>query len=283
MAQYTVFGSGEPYSLAVLGDGTPNITLGSYFYIYGGMGSGSWYCSGGRLYIPNHAPLFGNDVTLKIWKSTTTPVDLSTAPIHEQTVTVPNAAGWVEASWPAVPVATGEYVFIGYAFASPVQAYYIYGDAGNSHVRSVDNVDLVLAEPAPPGVLARSRYRIGTGSTQGGSTGYGTDIIITDTPASELPLPIAEYGFNETSGTTAHDSSGNDHDLTLNSESNIGMGRPVPRAGSALHQVGGGAEHAVTNAAPWAETDHRTLMFWGRRGTEGANDWSHSVGIISDA
>lgn len=277
MAQYTIFGSNEPYSLGVLSDGGPNITLGSYFYIYGGMASGSWYCSGGRLYIPNHAPLFGNDVTLKIWKSTSTPVDLSTAPIHEQTVTVPNAAGWIEASWPAVPVATGEYVFIGYAFASPVQMAYIYGNAGGSHVRSIDNVDLALAESTISGFSQRSRFRIGAGSTQGSSTGYGTDIIITDSPELELPLPVAEYGFNETSGTTAYDSSGNDYDLTLNSESNLGMGRPVPYAGKALHQVGGGDTHKITNLAPWVDTAHRTLMFWGRRGTEGTDTWSHTV------
>lgn len=280
MAQHTVFGSGAPaYTLTVYSDGTPNITLGNYLYPYGTMATG-WYCSGGRVYIPNDPAITNQQIAIKMWKSSTggVPADLSTAPLCDVTTTTPAGGGWVEVTWDPVAIASGELVFIGYAFANPgpSQAYYLHAPSpASGTIRSVDNVDLVLAEATVTVVSptsSRGRFRIGSGSTGSSTAWYGVDIIVTDT-AEALPEPIAEYGFNETTGTTAEDSSGNGHDLTVNSTSNFGMSR----VGNGLHQVGGGGANMITNATAWLETSHRTMMFWGRRGTEGTNNWSRTV------
>lgn len=284
MAQRTVFGSGAPaYTLTVYGDGSPDITLGNYLYPYGAMATG-WYCSGGRVYIPNDPAVTGQQIAIKMWKSATggAPADLSTAPLCDVTTTTPAGGGWVEVTWDPVAIASGELVFIGYAFANPgpSQAYYLYAPSpASGTVRSVYDIDLVLAE-ATVTVLSptssRGRFRIGSGSTGSSVAWYGVDIIVTDIPA--MPEPIAEYGFNETSGITAHDSSGNGHDLTLLSESNFN----VSRVGNGLHQVGGGSSYRIVNPAPWLETAERTMMFWGRRGSEGGNTWSHSVYMMAE-
>lgn len=275
MAQHTVFGSSAPpYSLTVFSDGSPSITLGNYLYPYGSMATG-WYCGGGRVYIPNDATLFGQQITIKMWKTPNggSPVDLAEAPLQEVTVATPSsAAGWIEGTWEPVQIDSGDMVFIGYSFVSPREAYYMHtNSAGAGITRSVDDVDLVLAE-ATITTLATgtSRGRFRQGSTQGTSTAwYGVDIIVTD---SVLPDPIAAYGFNETSGTTAYDETGNGHDLTVNSPTNFAMSRE----GNGLHQLTD-PNNKITNAAPWLETAQRTMMFWGRRGSEGTGSWSKTV------
>ncbi|MGE5298663.1 MAG: N,N-dimethylformamidase beta subunit family domain-containing protein [Acidobacteriota bacterium] len=282
MAQHTVFGSGTPpYLLTAYSDGTPNIVLGNYLYTYGAMASG-WYCAGGRVYIPNDPSVFNQSITIKAWVSTTAAVDLSTAPLVEKVTTTSANAGWAEVTWDT-PFALnpGDLVFIGYEFVDPQQMFYVHAASPQGHIiRSVDDVDLVLAE-ADISILVpnsgRGRYRIGSGSTGHSEAWYGADIIVTDEGAGPMPEPIAEYGFNETGGTTAEDATGNNHDLTVNSASNFGMGRPMPLAGNALHQVGGGAPHRIANAADWLETPERTVMFWARRGSEGADTSSRSV------
>lgn len=258
-------------------DGSPSITLGNYFYVYGAMSS-TWQCIGGRLYLPNSTHVNGREVTIKAWLLTTSGVDLSTTPLREAPVTAGASGGWVEVSWAPFAVGLGEMVFVGYTFTSPYQTSYVHTPSPSSAlVRSVDNVDLALAESSVTTLTPntqRGEFKVGTGSTLSSTAWYGVDIIVTDTVT---PDPIAAYGFNETSGTTAYDETGNGHDLTLNSASNFGMSRE----GNGLHQVGGGSANAIINSAPWVETDHRTLMFWGRRGTEGANDWSHTVSILA--
>lgn len=282
MAQHTVFGSGAPaYSLSVGNDGNPNIVLGNYLYTYGAMATG-WWCSGGRVYIPNDPAITNEGITIKAWVSTTTPVDLATAPLVQKTTTTPSGGGWAEVLWD-VPfqLHAGDLVFVGYEFTSPRQAMYMYGSTATSgFTRSEDNVDLVLAE-SPIIVTTpdtyRGRYKMGTDPTGGSHLWYGADIIVTDLPVLPRPNPIAEYGFNELTGTMAHDSSGNGYDVTLNSESNLGMGRPAPRAGRALHQIGGGPEHRITHAIDWLDTPKRTLMFWGRRGSGSVEEFSGTV------
>jgi len=278
MAQHTVFGSSAPsYTMTAYNDGSPSITLGNYFYVYGGMASG-WQCVGGRVYLPNSPHLNGRDVSIKAWHLTTSIVDLSTTPLREVTVTPGLSGGWVEVSWAPFSASAGEMVFIGYSFVSPYQTSYVHTPSpDNSFVRSLDNVDLALAEASITTLspnTQRGEYRLGTGATVSSTAWYGMDIVVSD---SAMPAPIAAYGFNEISGTTAFDETSNGHDLTLNSASNFGMSRE----GNGLHQVGGGGANLITNAASWVETPHRTMMFWARRGSEGANTWSHSVYTMS--
>lgn len=277
MANYTVFGSGAPaYTLTVYADGNPNITLGNYFYTYGSETAG-WRCRGGRVYLPNDAAINSQFVTISAWVSTTTPVDLATTPLKQVTVQTQSAGGWTEVLWDSpFTINTGDFVFIGYAFSSPRQAYYVHAPSpSSSFVRSVDNVDLALAEPnltVLTPATGRGRFRQGGGATGSSSAWYGTDIMV-DT--GDLPAPIAAYGFNETAGTTARDVSGNGHDLTVLSASNFNVGYTA----NGLHQVGGGGAYRITNPASWLETNHRTVMFWGRRGMEGGNTWSNSVSL----
>lgn len=148
MAQHTVFGSGTPpYLLTAYSDGTPNIVLGNYLYTYGAMASG-WYCAGGRVYIPNDPSVFNQSITIKAWVSTTAAVDLSTAPLVEKVTTTSANAGWAEVTWDT-PFALnpGDLVFIGYEFVDPQQMFYVHAASPQGHIiRSVDDVDLVLAE-----------------------------------------------------------------------------------------------------------------------------------------
>lgn len=271
MDQHTVFGSGAPaYTLSVYNDGSPNITLGNYFYTYGSMASG-WSCVGGRVYIPNNAGVTGKTITISVWQSTT-PLDLSIPPLASGSVVTPVSGGWAEVQW-STPIAMtpGTFIFIGYAFASPSQAYYLHAPSPtNSFIRSIDNVDLVLSEATYPETIGqRGRFRIGTGATGSTDAWYGTDIIVAPTTSK----PIAEYGFNETTGSTAADTSGNGHDLTLLSSANLNVGA----TGNGLHQVGGGGSYRISNTAPWLNTSKRSMMFWGRRGSEGADTLSQSV------
>lgn len=276
MANYTVFGSGVPsYTLTAYGDGFPAIILGNYFYTYG-SGVGGWRCRGGRLYVAPHDNLYGREVALMAWKVTTSPVDLSTAPLKAGTAIVGPSGGWVEALWDEpFTIAPGEFIFIGYQFVGEeVDQWYVHSPSPSpTYVRSSDDVNLVLAEATistTSPTTQRAQYRMGTGSTVYGTAWYGVDIMVDD---GAVPVPIAEYGFNETSGTTAYDSSGNGRHLTLNASSNLGIGK----TGNGLHQVGGGLPNRITNSAPWLETTYRTIMFWGRRGSEGAGEWSPSV------
>jgi hypothetical protein len=277
MANYTVFGSGVPANtLTVFSDGSPNITVGNYFYTYGSNTSG-WRCRGGRVYVPSDAATNSQPITIMAWVSTTTPVDMSTAPFKSVATTTQPAGGWVEVLWDTpFTINSGEFVFIAYAFGNPREAYYMHvASPSGTYIRSGDNVDLAFAEPnisTMSPVSGRGRFRQGTGSTGSTTAWYGSDIMVDD---GALPTPIAEYGFNELSGITAADSSGNSHDLTVNSASNFNVGN----TGNGLHQVGGGGANLISNTATWAETNHRTVMFWGRRGSEGTNDWSNTVSM----
>lgn len=277
MANYTVFGSGTPaYTLTPYTDGSPNITLGNYFYTYGSNVAG-WRCRGGRVYIPNSADTLNRSITIMAWVSTTSPVDLSTTPLKSVVTTTPASEGWAEVLWDApFTISPGDFVFIGYAFDSPREHAYIHAPSPSiTFIRSSDNVDLAFAEPTINSLSPatyRARFRIGTAATDDSQAWYGVDIMVDDGEGA-LPTPIAEYGFNETSGTTVADSSGNNRDLTVNSASNLGVGK----TGNGLHQVGGGLPNRIINSAAWLETSYRTMMFWGRRGSEGASDWSSTV------
>ena len=277
MTQHTVFGSGTPaYSLAVFTDGAPSIMLGNYFYTYGALATG-WYCTGGRVYIPNDANVTNKPIQIKVWTTTTTgaPIDLSTAPIESVSTTTPAGAGWVEVEWASpITLNSGDMMFVGYQFDSPANVNYLYAASpNNSYVRSADDVDLVLAEASlatTSPATARGQYRYGTDPTGSSSAWYGTDVIISDTTT---PAPVAEYGFNETSGTTAADSSGNGHDITVSDPTNFAVGR----TGNGLHQLGGGDPNKITVLAPWYTGAERTMMFWARRGSEGGNTWAKTV------
>lgn len=277
MANYTVFGSGTPpYTQTVYADGSPNITVGNYFYTYG-SGTAGWRCRGGRVYLPNDPAINTQSITIMAWVSTTTPLDLATSPLKSVATTTQAAGGWTEVLWDTpFTINSGDLVFIGYAFGAPRQAYYIHAPSPSStFIRSGDNVDLAFAEAnitTTSPTTGRARFRQGTGATGNTSAWYGVDIMVDD---GALPEPLAAYGFNELAGTTAQDETSNNRDLTVNSSSNFNVGR----IGNGLHQVGGGTSHRILNAASWLETDHRTVMFWGRRGAEGANTWSNTVSL----
>lgn len=280
MAEHRVFGSGAPpYGLSVMSNATPYATAGNYLYPYGAMATG-WYCTGGRVFIPNDAVLFSQSIIIKMWRVGTSPVDLSTAPLRSVTVTTPASSGWVEATWTPVLMSGGQLAFIAYEFPAPRQGYYIaVSSPSNDPIRSVEDVDLALAAATVTATdpdTSRGAYRIGTGSTTAITMWFGVDIIVSDDiPA--MPTPIAAYSFDETSGVTAYDSSGSNHHLALNSSSNLGAGR----TGNGLYQLSSG-KLDIVNAAPWMETAQRTMMFWGRRGSEGTNQYSHTVYMLND-
>ena len=151
MANYTVFGSAAPtYTMTAYTDGNPSIIVGNYFYTYG-SGTAGWRCRGGRVYIPNNADVTSKSITIKAWKGSLTgaPVDLSTTPLKEGTVTTGASGGWAEVLWdvPFAMVSGSDYVFIGYQFQTDSDQNYIHTASPQSgFVRSVDDVDLVLAK-----------------------------------------------------------------------------------------------------------------------------------------
>lgn len=276
MDTYSVFGNGTGSSNpTVYTDGGPNITLGNYFYTYDSIVRN---CVGGRVYIPYDGAVLNQSITIMAWKHSINgaPVDLGATPLRSGTTTTSGAAGWTEVLWDTpFTVGDGELVFIGYAFGGAAQIAYIHAPSpSNNPVQSNDNLLLVLAEAdidTTDPDAGRGRFKIGTAAPGNSQAWYGADILLADTDV-DLPLPIAEYSFNETEGIVAHDTSGNSYDMTLLSESNINVGR----TGNALHQVGDGSAFQISLPSPWLETPHRTIMFWGRRGTNNPG-WSGTV------
>lgn len=90
------------------------------------------------------------------------------------------------------------------------------------------------------------------------------------TSPQTLPDPVAAYGFEEASGTTAADGSGNGHDGTLTGASRTDDGR----FGAALRFDGAGQVVTVPGRASLDLAGDYTLSAWARAGGSSAGSWS---------
>lgn len=191
MDRHTVFGDsqGEPpldiYTYAQAPK--EKIMVGNYFYAYGAMAAG-WHCSGARVWVTGAADTAWKELEISVWRTHDTPVDISTAPLASVTSYSDGWSGrWVEVTWPTpLTMSAGDLFFIGYRFLEEDvnHIYFSSGptDIGAASIRSVDDVDLVLAEDEISklfGSTMRGQYRVGNGPTETWYSWYGTDIIVT--------------------------------------------------------------------------------------------------------
>lgn len=275
MADHTVFGTGvPPWTPTVHTDGTPSIQLGNYFYTHGSSVDG-WRCRGGRVYFPDDATTNSQTVAISVYLTdSVTAVNLSNPPIASGTTTIGSSGGWAEVTWAPFTVqpAATQFVFIAYEVLSVLGAYVAVPSltVGSGSIAANDGSDLALLEEVRDSI-SRGYSRLGSDATVQQTQWYGTDIILDE--GQDTPLPIAAYGFNETSGTTAHDDTDNERHLEVLSSANFNTGRNA----NGLHQGGDGGDYRIENTIDWLETDHRTVMFWGRRGAEGVGTWSHTI------
>lgn len=269
MTVHSVFGAGAPLgTFALYNDAGDVINMGSIFYV--GTGQTGWTCNGAKLWVPSGVTLPAT-VTLEArYDVQDTTNNLDTAALRSVTVPTVTGPAWVEASWTPFTIAAGVRVLISYTFPSAIGSYLYATAADGNFISAADSSPLFMSENVD--VNHRSYYKIGAAAPQVtlGGNFYGVDIVTDD---GLTPAPIAAYGFNETSGVIAADSSGNHHDLTLNSTSNF----DVSREGNGLHQLGGGSTYKITNATSWFEPAHRTMMFWGRLGSIGTPASSQTV------
>lgn len=269
MTKHSVFGSGTPPgTYGLYNDGSGSIDVGNCFYVYGGVTG--YACTGAKLWIPSGVTLPAQVVIEARYQVTESVNNLDTAPLRQVTTSTIAGPAWLEVPWPPFALTSGEVVLISYHFTSSVQNYLYAAAPSNDYILAEDGSNVAFSENFD---AARCGYfRVNTGGVQTpfAAAFYGVDIIVDD---GQTPLPIGEYGFNETSGITAYDSSAGNHDLTVNSSANF----DISREGNGLHQVGGGGANRITNAAPWFQSVNRSLMFWARRGSEGADASSNTV------
>jgi hypothetical protein len=269
MTKHSVFGSDPfPATLGLYNDGAGVLDIGNVFYVYGG--ATGYTCTGAKLWMPDGVTLPAQVTIEARYHVTQTANNLDTAPLRQVTVDTTTGPGWLEVLWTPFALASGENILISYHFVAAGEAYLYALAPDSNYILASDGSNIALSESVDAARGAYYCYNSGTVYTPAYGTFYGVDIIVDD---GLTPLPLAEYGFNETSGTIAYDSSVNSRDLTVNSALNFN----VSREGNGLHQVGGGSENKITNPAAWLETTSRTVMFWGRRGSEGADVPSNTV------
>lgn len=269
MAVHSVFGAGPPTgSFGLYNDAGDVIDMGSIFYV--SNGTVGWSCRGAKLWVPSGVTLPATVTIEARYGATKTTNNLDTAALRSVTTNTVTGPAWIEVSWAPFAIDAGVNILISYSFPSAVSSYLYATSSSDNYIGAADGSHIYMSENIDP--QFRSYYRIGSNPPAIAAAGsfYGVDIVADD---GTTPLPIAAYGFNETTGVITADSSGNGHDLTLNSSSNL----DVSREGNALYQVGGGGANRVSNAAAWLETANRTVMFWARRGTEGTNTSSQTI------
>jgi hypothetical protein len=269
MAMHSIFGAdAPPGSFAVYNDAGGVISLGNVFYA--ANGTTGWTCRGAKLWVPAGVTLPVAQVTIEArYQTTDTAHNLDTPALRQATAsTAITGPAWLSVTWLPFAIDAGQNVLISYSFAN---SSYLYGaSADGGFISASDGSPIVMSEQV--NAQKRSYYRVDLQQPAAGMNQplYGVDIIADD---GTTPLPLAEYGFNEISGTSASDTSGNGHNLTVLSPANF----DVSREGNGLHQVGDGYSYLIANATPWMETPSRTLMFWGRRGTDGAGGASRTA------
>ncbi|MEO7905183.1 MAG: N,N-dimethylformamidase beta subunit family domain-containing protein, partial [Candidatus Saccharimonadales bacterium] len=263
MAKHSVFGSADlPVTLTLGDDGPGSIVVGNIFYTT--LGAPTYACSGAKLWLPPGVTVPAQvTIEARYDVADINVNNLDTPALRSVTLSTAGVTGWLLVSWPTFAVEPGKMVLISSSFSGGRQTYLYHAQGDDNAIPATDGSPLYRSERATAPYNS-SYYQINGGSVQGTAATftYGVDIIVDDA------TPIAAYGFNELSGTTAYDATANSHDLTLNSTSNLG----VSRIGGGLHQIGGGAANQITNAAPWFTAPDRTLSFWARRGDNGTAD-----------
>lgn len=174
-------------TVTVYNDGTPTITLGNAFYVFGPTAY-KRQCIGGRFWCPSGASLPGT-VTLMAFAFTglvgNAAFDLSQPPLRSATVATTGGPGWVEATWTPFDMQSGTPVLIAYQF--PDAPYdYLYNSPSDSnawHPYDVASPGVYMAAVSDqtPGGISFSRAYFIQGSGQGTSSAYyGTDILVSD-------------------------------------------------------------------------------------------------------
>ena len=269
MTKHSVFGSDPiPATLGLYSDGPGTINVGNCFYIYGG--ATGYTCTGAKLWVPSGVTLPAQVTIEARYNVTATTSNLDSGPLREVTVSTITGPAWLEVSWDPFVLTNGEVILISYRFVSTNQEYLHALVGHQDYITASDGSNIAFSETADAARGGYYRLDLGSVQTPAFGTFYGVDIVVDD---GLTPLPIGEYGFNEVAGTTAFDSSVGNHDLTVNSPANF----DISREGNGLHQVGGGGANLITNATPWLESGNRTIMFWARRGSDGADVSSRTV------
>jgi hypothetical protein len=221
---HTVFDTGLPAgaSLGSYNDAGAGAWIGTQFYLTT-LPARAWKLIGMRIYVPTGSSLIGQTGYIAVARR-----DYANGGIYHGSgsgETYPNtwetngsktamgrslAAGWnsfyFNASWKAYSL---DGLILGYSIGGG--NYYIYDSSiSNSSIQASDGTNLYLSES--DGVSsggARSFYYAGSGSTSlTNARWYGIDIIVRETPIT-IPNPVAAYNFDEGTGTTSQDVSGN--------------------------------------------------------------------------
>lgn len=263
MVMHSIFGSGAlTPDLALANDGTGSIQVGNVFYLVNG--TPEYTCRGARLWLPSEVTVPAQ-VTIEARYDVTAADqnNLDTPALRSATVATGGVSGWLDVSWAPFTVEAGKMVLISYSFSGGERVYLYRIEPSDDAVQASDGSPLYRSERTTP-PYSSGYFRMDSNAPQAppGTFTYGVDILLDDTRS------LAEYGFNETGGTTAADETDNHRDMTVNSPSNF----DVSRTGNGLHQVGGGLTNRIAMAASWFEVPQRTVMFWARRGNAGTSD-----------
>lgn len=291
MSKYTVFGDDPlPYSSLAYADGSPSIEAGNIFYTTSTNGPvDNWRCTGARVWIPNDPTVTNRPLTIRVYVGTITTgtsAAFGAVPMQEKTVTTPLTGGWCEAMWDT-PFTTDFgpdacFMAVTYIFADPADAgkYLAASGLAPDAIPSASaGSSLVLAEADATGAYQwahRGQYIINT-SPADSTTYYNTDIIMDDAAAPETFTPVAAYGFNESTGTTINDSTGNDWNLTTLSENFVQDGHystAITSPGNNLTSFPDFSAQNTYTALDLTTNRAYTLMFWARRDTIDGTGWT---------
>lgn len=292
MAKYTVFGEDPlPYTALAYADGGPSIEAGNIFYTTEANGPvDNWQCTGARVWIPNDPTVTNRPITIRVYVgSLTTGVFtvFGAEPVREKATITPAAGGWCEVLWDT-PFITDFgpdacYMAVKYIFTEPADAgKYIAATSGltlNAVPSESVGESLVLAEDTPESGYTwtrRGQYIIDTSPAESG-TYYSTDIIMDGAVAPGVITPVAAYGFNEATGTTINDTTGNGWNLTTLSDNFVEEGKysaAITSQTDAITAFLGSSEPGSYTAIDLVANRNYTFMFWARRDTVGGTGWT---------
>lgn len=292
MAKYTVFGDDPlPYSSLAYADGGPSIEAGNIFYTTSANGPvDNWQCTGARVWVPNDPTVTNRSITIRVYVGTLvtgTSAAFGAIPLREKMTTTPSAGGWCEVMWDT-PFITDNgpdacFMAVKYIFNDPADAGKYFAAISGVSANAIPSVSagesLVLAEAVAVDTYQWSRrgeYIIDT-SPSDSTTYYSTDIIMDSATAPGSIAPVAAYGFNESTGTTINDSTGNGWNLTTLSENFVQDGHystAITSPGDNLTAFPDfGAQNTYT-ALDLTTNRAYTFMFWARRDTIDGTGWT---------
>jgi hypothetical protein len=185
--EHSVFADTTPAAQTVFDDGDPTIMVGSNFYTT--SHAESWWCTGGRILLPNDSRVLGQPITLNAWTTTVAgdPVELGDTPLRTITVQTPPTAGWFDIEWePFEVIASETVIMIGYEFPFAQDLYIHATPASAEVIQATDGSTVWFAETGVP----RSRYKIGAAASQNSAAWYGTDVMISETEPEQPGIPI---------------------------------------------------------------------------------------------